>query len=179
MAADRVPRMPGAASQAEGARCKSLLPAPSSQAPADATLHVACAVVTARHLAPLLAVVLVTGCSTGTDETADPAPAPTSAAPTSAAPASSPSPSGTVVEVTYAGGEVTGVESRVSVRLGEPVVLRFTSDVAEQIHVHGYDRYTDLVPGVPAEIAFTADIPGSFEVELHEAGRPLYQLRVA
>ena len=63
--------------------------------------------------------------------------------------------------------------------LGEQVVLRFTSDVVEEIHVHGYDLYTDLVPGQPAEISFTADIPGSFEVELHEAGRPLFQLRVA
>lgn len=142
---------------------------------------------TGRHLAPLLAVLLLTGCSAGTtDDTADPAPtsaAPTSAAPsaaaTSAAPAPSPSPTGTVVEVTYAGGQVTGVDPRVSVTLGEQVVLRFTSDVVEEIHVHGYDLYADLVPGVPAEIAFTADIPGSFEVELHEAGRPLFQLRVA
>lgn len=137
---------------------------------------------TGRHLAPLLAVLLLTGCSAGTtDDTADPAPtsAAPSAAATSAAPAPSPSPTGTVVEVTYAGGQVTGVDPRVSVTLGEQVVLRFTSDVVEEIHVHGYDLYADLVPGVPAEIAFTADIPGSFEVELHEAGRPLFQLRVA
>ena len=138
---------------------------------------------TGRHLAPLLAVALLAGCSTGTDETADPTPAPSTAAPSapasSAAPAPSPSPSATVVEVTYAGGKVTGADARVSVKLGEKVVLRFTSDVAEEIHVHGYDLYADLVPGTPAEIAFTADIPGSFEVELHEAGRPLYQLRVA
>ncbi len=136
---------------------------------------------TARLLTSLLAVVLLSGCSAGTDETADPAPtsAAPSAAATSAAPAPSPSPSGTVVDVTYAGGEVTGVDARVNVTLGERVVLRFTSDVAEEIHVHGYDLYTDLVPGTPAEIAFTADIPGSFEVELHQAGRPLYQLRVA
>ena len=134
-----------------------------------------------RHLAPLLALVLLAGCSTGTDDTADPAPtsAPPSAAPSSAAPAPSPSPTATVVEVTYAGGKVSGVDARVPVKLGEQVVLRFTSDVAEEIHVHGYDLYTDLAPGTPAEIAFVADIPGSFEVELHEAGRPLFQLRVA
>ena len=135
---------------------------------------------TARLLAPLLIAVLLTGCSSGTDETADPTPsaaASPSAVATGAAP--SPSPSGTVVEVTYAGGEVSGVDPRVNVTLGEPVVLRFTSDVVEEIHVHGYDLYTDLAPGTPAEISFTADIPGSFEVELHEAGRPLFQLRVA
>lgn len=136
---------------------------------------------TARLLTSLLTVVLLAGCSTGTDERAEPAPtsAAPSAAATSAAPAPRPSPTATVIEVTYAGGEVTGADARVDVELGEQVVLRFTSDVAEEIHVHGYDLYTDLLPGTPAEIAFTADIPGSFEVELHGAGRPLYQLRVA
>lgn len=134
---------------------------------------------TARRLAPLVTVFLLTGCSAGTAGTTEPAPAPTSpdAVATGAPPA--PSPTARLVEVGYAGGKVTGVESRVEVPLGEQVVLRFTSDVAEEIHVHGYDLYTDLSPGVPAEIAFTADIPGSFEVELHEAGRPLFQLRVA
>jgi hypothetical protein len=100
-----------------------------------------------------------------------PSPTPTSAA--------SPASSGRVVEVTYAGGSVTGAAQRVAIKLGERVVLRVTSDVTEEIHVHGYDLYADLAPGQPKEIAFIADIPGVFEVELHNAGRPLYQLRVA
>jgi heme/copper-type cytochrome/quinol oxidase subunit 2 len=81
--------------------------------------------------------------------------------------------------VTYADGEVRTAQPRVEVELGQPVVLRVTSDVREQIHVHGYDLVLDLVPGVPAELAFPADKPGGYEVELHEAGRPLLQLRVA
>lgn len=135
-----------------------------------------------RRLAASAAVlILLTGCSAGTDDD-DPtvvAPPAASSSASAAAPEPSPTPAGTLVEVSYAGGEVTGVEQRVPVTLGEQVVLRFTSDVAEEIHVHGYDLYTDLVPGQPAEISFTADIPGSFEVELHEAGRPMFQLRVA
>ena len=135
-----------------------------------------------RLAASAAVVVLLTGCSAGTDED-DPtvvAP-PVSSSPASAQPSARPSPTatGTVVDVSYAGGEITGVEQRVPVRLGEQVVLRFTSDVVEQIHVHGYDLYADLVPGQPAEISFAADIAGSFEVELHEAGRPIFQLRVA
>lgn len=134
-----------------------------------------------RLVATAAAVVLLTGCSAGVDAD-DPtvaAPPAASGGTGSASAQPSPSPAGTVVEVDYAGGEITGVEQRVPVKLGEQVVLRFTSDVAEEIHVHGYDLYTDLVPGTPAEISFTADIPGSFEVELHEAGRPMFQLRVA
>lgn len=135
-----------------------------------------------RRLAASAAVlVLLTGCSAGSDDedtvAVPPASAPAASAPTSPAPSATPS--GTVVEVTYAGGEVTGVEQRVPVKLGDPVVLRFTSDVPEEIHVHGYDLYADLAPGTPAEISFTADIPGTFEVELHKAARPLFQLRVA
>ena len=134
-----------------------------------------------RRLAvPAVALVLLTGCSAGMDEegpdVAAP-PSPSSEASPSAQP--SPSPTAKVIEATYAGGQVSGVEQRIPVKLGEKLVLRFTSDVAEEIHVHGYDLYADLVPGTPAEITFVADIPGSFEVELHEAARPLYQLRVA
>jgi hypothetical protein len=94
-------------------------------------------------------------------------------------PLPSPTPTARLVDVTYAGGNITGADQRIAVKLGERVVLRFTSDVVEEIHVHGYDLYADLTPGQPAEIAFTANIPGVFEVELHKAGRPLYQLRVA
>ena len=131
----------------------------------------------ARLLAPV-AVLLLSGCSAGVDPDAAGA-APGSPGPAPSAVASSAAPAPTVVEVTYAGGKVTGPGPRVEVARGERVVLRFTSDVVEEIHVHGYDLYADLVPGQPAQIAFTADLPGSYEVELHEAGRPLYQLRVS
>lgn len=133
-----------------------------------------------RLVVPAAVLVLVTGCAgSDPDEPDVAAPGPTSAAPAASGPAPSPTPSGTVVEVTYQGGEVTGAGARVPVKLGDQVVLRFTSDVVEEIHVHGYDLYVDLTPGKTEELSFTASIPGSFEVELHEAGRPLYQLRVA
>lgn len=132
---------------------------------------------------PAVLAVLLTGCSAGSDpDTAAPsaAPSPTtsSSAPTTAA-APSPTPTGTVVEVTYAGGELTGVEPRVEVPLGEQVVLRVSSDVVEEIHVHGYDLYVDIPAGGTGEVVFTADIPGAYEIELHAAGRPIFQLRVA
>jgi hypothetical protein len=127
-------------------------------------------------------VLLLAGCSAGSDPDVA-ATAPASAIPPAASAAASRSPSPTptakTIEVTYAGGKISGVDARVPVKLGEQVVLRVTSDVVEEIHVHGYDLYADLVPGQPAQLAFKADLPGSYEVELHEAGRPLFQLRVA
>lgn len=122
------------------------------------------------------ALVLVAGCAGSDPDTAAPPPP---AAISTPVPASSPGPTGTVIEVTYQGGQVTGVEPRVPVALGEQVVLRVTSDVEEEIHVHGYDLYADIPAGGTGEVAFSADLAGSWEVELHEAGRPLFQLRVS
>ena len=65
------------------------------------------------------------------------------------------------------------------VSLGDVVTLRVTSDVADEIHVHGYDIMQDVGAGETAEVTFTADIPGQFEVELEKAGIPLVQLVVS
>ena len=128
------------------------------------------------------AALLLTGCSAGT-EPAGPsdvaAPPVASDIPSPATTAASPKPAPRTIDVTFSGGRITGVEPRVPVTLGEQVVLRVTSDVVEEIHVHGYDLYADLVPGQPAQVAFVADLSGSYEVELHKAGRPLFQLRVS
>lgn len=135
------------------------------------------------RLLTVVALVLAGGCSAGTDpDTAAPA-APSAAAPAgrsaAASPEQEPVAAPRLIEVTYRGGEVTGVEPRVPVSLGESVVLRVSSDVAEQIHVHGYDLDADVPAGGTGEVAFIADLAGSWEVELHEAGRPMFQLRVS
>ena len=50
--------------------------------------------------------------------------------------------------------------------------------MADEAHVHGYDREAELAPGTPATVRFAADIPGVFEVELHETGTVLLSLQV-
>ena len=77
------------------------------------------------------------------------------------------------------GGQATGDTGRVAVPVGEHVTLVVTSDVADEVHVHGYDKEQELSPGQPAEIVFDATIPGVFEVELHEAGTTLLSLQVS
>ncbi len=131
------------------------------------------------HRLLVVVVLLLAGCSAGSDpDAATPQAPPASVVPDGPPPATPPA-APRLIEVTLAGGEVSGVEGRVDVEKGEQLVLRITSDVEEEIHVHGYDLYADLVPGQTAQLAFAADLPGSYEVELHEAGRPLFQLRVA
>jgi plastocyanin len=95
------------------------------------------------------------------------------------APSSSAStPAGQRIEVQVSGGQVSGDTGRVPVAAGEHVTLVITSDVADEVHVHGYDLEAELSPGQPTEIAFDATIPGVFEVELHEAGTQLLSLQV-
>lgn len=119
---------------------------------------------------------LVAGCA-GTDpDTAAGSAAPSSSA--SSSPAASPTEDGQRIEVEVAGGQVTGDTGRVPVAAGEHVTLSITSDVADEVHVHGYDLDAELAPGTPAELTFDATIPGVFEVELHESGTVLLTLQV-
>jgi FtsP/CotA-like multicopper oxidase with cupredoxin domain len=104
----------------------------------------------------------------------------TAAAPssTAAGATSSSSAAGQTIQVSYAGGTITG-GGRVPVKEGTSVTLEVTSDVADEVHVHGYDLMRDVTPDAPATITFDATIPGVFEVELEELGSPLLTLQVA
>ncbi len=90
---------------------------------------------------------------------------------------SSPDETGVIVEIVIEAGVVMG-EPRVEVALGEMVTLVVTSDTADEVHVHGYDLYLDLEPGVSAQLEFVADVPGIFEVELEDARLLLTDLEV-
>lgn len=82
------------------------------------------------------------------------------------------------VEASFSGGEVTGTNNRVEVTQGETVLLVIDSDVAERVHVHGYDLFLDVGPGDAATLMFTADIPGVFEVEFEDSGVLIAELEV-
>lgn len=85
---------------------------------------------------------------------------------------------GTVVNVEFVAGEVRTAKKRVVVPAGSKVRIVVTSDVADEVHLHGVDKYVELTPGKPVPYDFTADIPGTFEVELHQAGDLLFTLQV-
>ena len=82
------------------------------------------------------------------------------------------------VDVLVVGGEPQGGIVRESVDLDSAVVLTVTSDVADEVHVHGYDLMADVAPGAPATIRFTADAPGRFEIELENTGVQIAELEV-
>jgi hypothetical protein len=99
-----------------------------------------------------------------------------SGAPDTGAPATEEA--GRRIAVSIGDGRVSGDTGRVPVVLGETVTLVVTSDTADEVHVHGYDLSTPVAADRPATLTVTADVPGVFGVELHEAGTVLLSLQV-
>jgi hypothetical protein len=82
------------------------------------------------------------------------------------------------IRIAVVGGRPEGGSRRASVRRGRQVVLRVTSDVADHVHLHGYDLMADVAPGTPAQIRFRATVPGRFEIELEDRRIPIGDLEV-
>ncbi len=110
------------------------------------------------------------------DDSADPVANPgtttlTSTTATSTSPPP-PSPAPTVgparVRVAVRDAQPVGGVRRVTVAKGRRVILVVTSDVADHVHLHGYDVMRDVAPGRPARIAFRATIVGTVEAELED-----------
>ena len=134
-----------------------------------------------HSLAGCAAVLLLAGC--GTDAPTAAEPTPTTTTPTTTVTAASVTPSPTpaadqVLTFSYRGGVVTGPKGRVPVRRGSKVLVVLTSDRAEEVHLHGYDRKVDVAKGGTARLTFVADIAGVFELELEERGLLLCRLQV-
>lgn len=83
------------------------------------------------------------------------------------------------LEIEVEDGEVVGGPVDLSVDLGSTVHVTVTSDVADHVHVHGYDLFFDVAPGEMTEIVFVADVPGIFEVELEDTHTLLMELEVS
>ena len=65
------------------------------------------------------------------------------------------------------------------VNQGDEVTLKWTTNRAFTLHLHGYDLAADVAPGQPARIRFRADDVGEFELELEERGVPIAELVVS
>jgi|SoimicmetaTmtLPC_FD_contig_111_96264_length_614_multi_3_in_0_out_0_1 hypothetical protein len=88
-------------------------------------------------------------------------------------------PEGTQLVVTIRDGEPAGGIVRVTVHKGDLVLIKVRSDgVADEVHVHGYDRMADVAPGKPVEMLLRANLTGRFEIELEGRGKQIAQLTV-
>ena len=98
---------------------------------------------------------------------------------TSSCPSQPPIPPGTtIVSATVKGGTVTTEHRQWQVKTGSHVRVAVTADVADEVHVHTFDKKATTTPGCPTAIDFAATIPGTHEVELEDAGKQLFTIKV-
>ncbi|MDO4784191.1 MAG: hypothetical protein Q3997_03790 [Propionibacteriaceae bacterium] len=75
------------------------------------------------------------------------------------------------------GGKATSVQ-RIEASGGATVNLTVKSDVAETIHVHGYELEFEVPAGGSVTKSFVADQLGSYEIETHKSAHIIAQLVV-
>jgi len=72
------------------------------------------------------------------------------------------------IRVLVKGGKPVGGIQRATVKKGQKVAIVVHSDVADEVHVHGYDLMKDVESGGTVRIVFPATITGVFEAELED-----------
>lgn len=80
--------------------------------------------------------------------------------------------------ITFEGGEPVENVQEIEVEAGDLVRFQVSSDVAEEIHVHGYDITKEVAAGGTREFEFPATIEGIFEIEMEQAGVQIAELQV-
>jgi hypothetical protein len=109
----------------------------------------------------------------------------------STAPASTPAETTTTPETTVTtpaepatpvvrvvGGKPQGGVQKLTFAKDHTVRFKVVSDVADEIHVHGYDLMKDVEAGGSVTFSFPAKIDGRFGVELEGRGEQIAELEV-
>jgi hypothetical protein len=71
-------------------------------------------------------------------------------------------------ELAIVDGKVAKEKRLIKVNKGDAVRLRFTSNVAGDVHLHAYRLKTKLSSDEPSELTFRAHATGRFRFEWHE-----------
>jgi hypothetical protein len=83
-----------------------------------------------------------------------------------------------VPTITVKNGEPVGGVQELEYSAGDQIRFKVDSDVADEIHVHGYDLMKDVPAGGSVSFSFPAEIEGIFEVELEGRKEQIAELRV-
>jgi hypothetical protein len=110
----------------------------------------------------------------GDDETT---PTTTAAQTTTAATTTAPEPQVVRISVSVPGDKAPTVK-HFTIQQGRQVVFVVESELADEVHLHGYDLSADVAPGAPATIRFKATAPGLFEAELESRSLPIAEIEV-
>lgn len=84
-----------------------------------------------------------------------------------------------VPEIEIQNGEPVGGVAEIEVTEGDELRVNITTDAADELHLHSYDVYLDIVPGKTNELVVeSADIGGVFELESHSTGALIAEISV-
>jgi len=85
---------------------------------------------------------------------------------------------GTVPTIVVKNGKPVGGIRDLSYKKGDQIHFKVQSDVADEVHVHGYDLMKDVKAGGTIAFDFPATIEGVFEAELEGRKEQIIDLRV-
>jgi hypothetical protein len=103
---------------------------------------------------------------------------PSSVPPSASTSASTSAETGKRLQITVNGKQVSPAPGTFELGVGEKLTLTVTSDVANELHVHGFDVEQELRPGRPATLELVGKEQGTFEVETHEPALLLTKIAV-
>jgi hypothetical protein len=86
--------------------------------------------------------------------------------------------SGTVPTIVVENGKPVGGIRTLSYDKGDQIHFKVRSDVADEVHVHGYDLMKDVKAGGTIAFDFPATLEGVFEAELEGRKEQIIELRV-
>jgi hypothetical protein len=74
-----------------------------------------------------------------------------------------------VTHISVKGGVLDGDPQTIEAKKNDVVQIVVSSDVPDEIHLHGYDIEKEAAPGKPARFKFRANVEGAFIIESHAA----------
>jgi hypothetical protein len=80
--------------------------------------------------------------------------------------------------VTVAGGKAVGGITPLTANKGDTIRLTIRSNVADEIHIHGYDLHQTVTAGGSVTFQFKATIDGNFVIELESRSEQIAALTV-
>jgi hypothetical protein len=75
-------------------------------------------------------------------------------------------------------GQPVGGVAEIEVAKGEEIVFEVSSDIDDEIHMHGYDVTEDVAAGRSVTFKVPATIEGVFEVESHHGAAQIAEVTV-
>jgi hypothetical protein len=85
---------------------------------------------------------------------------------------------GKVPTIVVRNGEPVGGIKQLEYNAGDEIRFEVSSDVADEVHVHGYDLMKNVPAGGTVSFDFPAEIEGIFEAELEGRKEQIAEIRV-